>query len=74
MIINIIQTITNTLTEDGELISSTKSEGYSLAPEEGKMLRNKLNGKVYKTKIYLYRKFDLKDYEEIDTPKKDKEN
>ena len=71
MIINIIQTITNVLTEEGELISSNKAEGYSLAPEEGKILRNKRNGKVFRTKIYLYKKSELKDYEEIDIPKKE---
>lgn len=71
MTINIIQTITNVLTEDGEMISSTKAEGYSLAPDEGKMLRNKVNGKVFITKIYIYRKSELKDYEEIDIPKKE---
>lgn len=73
MTINIIQTITNILTESGELISSSKTEGYSLEPAEGKMLKNKLTGKTFKSKICIYQKLAINDYIEVDIPK-EKEN
>ena len=73
MTINIIQTITNILTEAGELISSNKTEGYSLIPAEGKMLKNKITGKTFKSKICIYQKSALDDYIEVDIPK-EKEN
>ena len=69
MTINIIQTITNTLTENRELISSKQFEGYVLIPDEGKML----TGETFRNKIYIYQKSAISDYIEIDIPK-EKEN
>lgn len=73
MTINIIQTITNTLTENRELISSKQSEGYVLIPDEGKMLKNKFTGETFINKIYIYQKSAISDYIEVDIPK-EKEN
>lgn len=73
MTINIIQTITNTLTENRELISSKQFEGYVLIPDEGKMLKNKFTGETFRNKIYIYQKSAISDYIEIDIPK-EKEN
>ena len=73
MTINIIQTITNTLTENRELISSKQSEGYVLIPDEGKMLKNKFTRETFINKIYIYQKSAISDYIEVDIPK-EKEN
>ncbi len=68
MTINIIQKITKVLTEDKEVISTVQSEGYTLAPDTGKMLLNKLTGETFRHKIYLYQKSAIGEYEEIDIP------
>jgi len=70
MTINIIQTITNILTENGELISSKKAEGYIITPAEGKLLLNKATGETFGYKIYTYHKSAINDYIEIE-PKKE---
>ena len=40
MIIKMLQTITNTFSESGDLESSYTSEQYTIQPEKGKFLKN----------------------------------
>ena len=72
MTINIIQTITNILSEDRVLISSGESEGYILIPDEGKILKNKITGELFFRKICIYQSSQVQDFIEIDKPKQSK--
>ena len=71
MITNIIQTTTNILTKNYELISKSEVEGYILIPEAGKALKNKFTGEVFASKIYIYNSNKLKDFIEVDLPKEE---
>lgn len=65
MEIKIIQTITNTLSEDRELLKSTSTEVLVLAPSEGKALKNITTGEIFYRPINIGTKLNLKNYIEI---------
>lgn len=62
---NIIQTITNILNENEELISTTTTQTYVLTPDEGYILKNVKTGLVVATKICVSQKSKLADYIEL---------
>lgn len=66
MTINIIQTITNILDEDRQLIRTATTEAYMLYPAEGKAIKNIKTGKVYTHSVNIGSIGNVKDYIEID--------
>jgi hypothetical protein len=62
---NIIQTITNILNENEDLISTTTTQTYVLTPDEGYILKNVKTGVVVTTKICISQKSKLADYIEL---------
>jgi len=69
MTINIIQTITNKLTIDEQLIDSKVKESFAIYPDENKVLRNKLTGTIVPGLIIVASKDAINNYEEIDDPR-----
>jgi hypothetical protein len=66
MKINIIQTITNILDENRQVIKTSASENYILYPEVGKVIKNIITGQIYTSSVSIGSKANLKNYEEID--------
>lgn len=66
MTINIIQTITNILDENHQVLKSLTTETYMLYPAPGKAIQNTVTGKVYTTSVNIGAKANLKDYIELD--------
>ncbi len=66
MIININQTISNTLNEDRELIRTRTNEFFVLYPEEGKKLKNKVTGEILDGFIIIEARDSKDNYEEVD--------
>ena len=68
MIIKILQTISNTLTLDGQLERSYTTESYTIRPEEGKLLKNILTGEITSCMVCVNKKNKIQNYVEIDDP------
>ena len=66
MKINIIQTVTNILDENRQLINSMLTEVYVLYPAPGKAIKNKTNGKIYTSSVSIGNKGQIDDYIEVD--------
>ena len=66
MTINIIQTITNILDENRQLVSTAVTEAYVLYPAAGKAIKNKVNDRVYTSSVNIGSKGNIGDYVEID--------
>ena len=66
MTINIIQTITNVLDENRQLIRTVTSETYVLYPAAGKAIKDINTGKLFTSSVSIGSKGKLKDYIEID--------
>lgn len=68
MTIRIIHTTTEVLDEARTQVSKTESECYSLTPDAGKLLRDKLTGKAFAHRVYVYGANRLGDFVEEDAP------
>lgn len=68
MIVKILQTISNTLTLDGQLEQSYTTESYIIRPEEGKLLKNILTGEITGCMVCVNKKNKIQNYIEIDDP------
>ena len=68
MTINIIQTITNTLTAERQIINSKAVESFAIYPAENKVLRNKITGTIVRHLLVLSSEQAIVNYEEIDDP------
>lgn len=68
MIINIVETITNTLNEKREILKTRKTEVYTIKPEEGKVLVNKTTGTIFRGLVSLKSEAEISNYSEIDDP------
>ena len=66
MTLNIIQTITNVLDENREVLRTMTSEAFMLTPAAGKAIKNIKDGNSYTHPINIGSKGKLKDYIEID--------
>lgn len=66
MIIKILQTISNTLSEDRKLESSYTSECYTLQAEKGKILKNIRTGLTTNSVVCVNKKEKIENYIEID--------
>jgi hypothetical protein len=66
MTINIIQTITNILDENRQLINTAVTEAYVLYPAAGKAIKNIINDRIYTSSVNIGSKGNLKNYIEID--------
>lgn len=60
------ETISYTYDENKKLIDSRSREMYLLYPDEGKLIRNKLNGMTTDAYVGIGSKDDINNYEEID--------
>jgi hypothetical protein len=69
MTIKILQTISNTLTLDGQLEQTHTSESYVIKPDEGKLLKNVLTGEITSCLVCVNKKAKLQNYVEVDDPK-----
>lgn len=69
MTINILQTITNTLTIDRHLIESKTKESFALTPAENKVFRNKKTGSIIAGLVIVATEREIENYEEIDDPR-----
>lgn len=65
MKITIIQTTTKTFDESRTLLTTYTNEAYLIAPDEGKLLRNKTTGQLYSTGLCVNKERKINDYEEI---------
>lgn len=59
-------TTSNTFDEAGKLVDSRSRDMYLLYPDEGKLIRNKLNGMTTDAYVGIGSKDDINNYEEID--------
>jgi hypothetical protein len=73
MIIKILQTISNTFSEDGNLESSYSSEHFVIKAEDGKLLKNLKTGEITSSLVCLNKKDKIKNYIEVEVPKAPKE-
>lgn len=73
MIIKILQTISNTFSEDGTLESSYSSERFVIKAEDGKLLKNLKTGEIISSLVCLNKKDKIKHYVEVEVPKVPKE-
>lgn len=64
-----IQNITKTFSEDGTLLSTETRDSIALTPDEGKVLRDKFNGQIYRTTVTVSKKYKLDYFEEINEDK-----
>lgn len=69
MKITIVQNITKIFDMERNLLSSRLNETYLLEPDEGKIIRHKESGQVYKTGICVNKERKFAEYEELDDPK-----
>ena len=65
MKINIIQTITNILDENRQMIKTSTSDNYILYPETGKAIKDTITGQIYTSSVSIGSKSNLKNYIEI---------
>ena len=65
MKINIIQTITNILDENRQMIKTSTSDNYILYPEVGKVIKDTITGQIYTSSVSIGSKSNLKNYIEI---------
>ena len=68
MTVNIIQVVTTTMDEDRNIVASRSVERYSVAPAEGKILKDTKTGQLIFGKVFLSQKSKIKNYIEIDDP------
>lgn len=68
MKIKILQTISNTFSEDMELEKSIVSESYLLQADAGKLLKHSKTGKTTRYTVCVNKKSKIADYIEIDDP------
>ena len=68
MIIKILQTISNTFSEDGNLESSYSLERFVIKAEDGKLLKNLKTGEITSSIVCLNKKDKIKNYIEIEIP------
>lgn len=68
MTIRIIHTTTEVLDEARAPVSKTESECYSLTPDAGKLLRDRMTGKAFVRRVYVYGVNRLGDFVEEDAP------
>ena len=73
MKIKILQTISNTFSEDGTLESSYSSEQFIIRADEGKVLKNIKTGEITSSLVCLNKKEKIKNYIEVEIPKAPKE-
>jgi len=66
MEIKILQTVTNVLNKDRQVLSSNTSETYILYPAEGKQIRNIVTGRVYTSSVSIGSQTNIKNYIEED--------
>ena len=66
MKINIIQTITNILDENRQMIKTSTSDNYILYPEADKVIKDTITGQIYTSSVSIGSKSNLKNYIEID--------
>ena len=68
MKIKLLQTISNTFSEDMELESTYTTELFSIFPDTGKMLKNTKTGELYRSPVCVNKKSSIKNYIELDDP------
>ena len=64
----ILQTISNTFSEDGNLESSYSSERFVIKAEDGKLLKNLKTGEITSSLVCLNKKDKIKNYIDIEIP------
>ena len=69
MKITIVQTTTKTFNASHILLATRVNETYLIEPDEGKVLRNKATGQIFKAGLCVSKERKIKDYEEIDENK-----
>lgn len=65
----IIQTITNILDEDGNVISSYETKMYSVKPDAGKYLLDTKTGERHYYGVCVNKQSKVKDFEEVEEGK-----
>lgn len=73
MKIKILQTISNTFSEDGTLEYSYSSEQFTIRADEGKVLKNIKTGEITSSLVCVNKKEKIKNYIEVEIPKAPKE-
>lgn len=66
MTIKIMQTITNILSETGELERTSKAETYVITPTSGKVLKNIKTNRITRYPVCVNKKSKIADYVEIE--------
>ena len=65
MKINIIQTITNILDENRQMIKTSTSDNYILYPEADKAIKDTITGQIYTSSVSIGSKSKQKNYIEF---------
>ena len=69
MKVTIIQTTTKTFNESRVLLATRVNETYLLEPAEGKILRHKATGQLFRVGLCVDKERKIADYEEVDENK-----